>query len=98
MQAEQLRERGSQTACVRVSRHEQESVSDMEKTRTEAAGVVFRGCCACSASVLRVRARTERVEQGGGTTRRRVRERIQSGAKREEPWRLLQLRKKIQNS
>ena len=35
---------------------------------------------------------------GSGTMRRRVRERIQSGAKLEEPRRLLQLRNKIQNS
>ena len=35
---------------------------------------------------------------GSGTMRRRERERIQSGAKREEPRRLLQLHNKIQNS
>ena len=50
--------------CVWVSGNEQETVSDMEKMTTEAARVVFRGCCACNASVLRVRARTKRVEQG----------------------------------
>ena len=50
-------------ACVQALVHEQELVSDMGKTTTEAARVVFRGCCACSASVLRVRARTERVER-----------------------------------
>ena len=42
--------------------HELQLAPDMAKKTTEAARVVFHGCCACSASVLRVRARTKRVE------------------------------------